>query len=351
MPDRVLNELSTAYGLTVGQLQRLQILDGTLVEDVTLPAGTATLVPHGLGRAYRGFFIVKGHSGGAGSSSSSSTTTTFGTLYRWDGTQVTDFTYEYGSGASLSVDTWPGDGRTPAIKITLPASLTSGELHLWSVTDLILPTRYWAHMNINEQDGSTSQKAGHVFSMLDYQHFVAWMKYSSAGTSAFYKANNGAPVVRSATYTVGVEDTGANYDSSYMMITVDSIAPTASLDPTVRGHIGGPMYQPGSGSDMFTWASWGSAGYDSSWRTTSPLKYGFGVYATGAVATSTAIYISSLYVATDPASTDTSETYTSAVASTTSSGVTEDTTSTDFDRTKFMRLTAASDQTVNLWVF
>lgn len=42
---------------------RSDILDGRLVEDVAFPLAAPVLVPHGLGRAYKGYILVRGPGG------------------------------------------------------------------------------------------------------------------------------------------------------------------------------------------------------------------------------------------------------------------------------------------------
>lgn len=43
----------------IDQLNRLPILDGRLLEDITLVAGVPQAIPHKLGRAFRGWFPTR----------------------------------------------------------------------------------------------------------------------------------------------------------------------------------------------------------------------------------------------------------------------------------------------------
>ncbi len=57
--DEEVNALSRNVMDFVSQLYNVPILDGLLIEGVELDSATSTIVNHGLGRAIRGWIIVK----------------------------------------------------------------------------------------------------------------------------------------------------------------------------------------------------------------------------------------------------------------------------------------------------
>lgn len=61
--DPELRKLSEQVQTALIPVFKSDILDGRLVEDVAFPLAAPVLVPHGLGRAYKGYILVRGPSG------------------------------------------------------------------------------------------------------------------------------------------------------------------------------------------------------------------------------------------------------------------------------------------------
>lgn len=349
MPDKLIDELASNYEQSLGQLQKLALLDGVLLEGIELTT-TPALIPHKLKRKYRGLILVKGHEGGSGSGSgaSSSVTTSYGTIYRWDGTAVTGFTdIGAGSGASLSLSTQTGGNPEPAIQIDTPAG-SGTTLYGWWIDGILCPTEYWMHAVVDTASDA-DMDCGVLFHGVDQDKYFFYGKIGNTATSVFLRNNNNAMATRGSTVTIATE--AATNDLSYIQLTASGILPTASTDPGLRGHIGGPNFVPTSAAQIVNIADWGT--WDAGWQTAETgWRVGIAALhrAAGAFAAGT-FKISQLAVGAHPAGANSTSNYATAFYTSQASGITEDVTSTDFDRSRFIRLSAASSQTVSLWVF
>ena len=142
--DRTTEMLQSSTGLTIDVLQRLQILDGHLLRNVAIGT-TNTDVEHKLNRRLRGWFQVRGQKGATSSTgSSASATTVHGTIWRWNETDVSEFTSVVGTGASLAAGTFTYGGtsttapKIPCINVSFPASAGAAN-YLWTVNSLSMP--------------------------------------------------------------------------------------------------------------------------------------------------------------------------------------------------------------------
>ena len=56
--DRVLESMQDSVQRSLSPLTRIPFLNGRLIEDISMTAATTNEIAHGLGRAYRGWFVV-----------------------------------------------------------------------------------------------------------------------------------------------------------------------------------------------------------------------------------------------------------------------------------------------------
>lgn len=57
-PDRVMNTIQDNVETALRPLLTNPLLDGTLIENVSIPTGSPKTIEHGLGRAVRGWYVV-----------------------------------------------------------------------------------------------------------------------------------------------------------------------------------------------------------------------------------------------------------------------------------------------------
>lgn len=354
MPTRIIEELSQNGALQLSQLQKIALMDGVLIEDISLTAGVDAYIPHRLGRRYAGFFVVRGHRSQSATATATASTV-YGTIYRWPGDSVDMFTNTVATSGtpSLALGTMVDDCGDPCIDVTVPAT-AAGAQHqwIWTINDVTVPSRFYMSAVVDSKGVSGPWDVGIVFCYLDSTHWIISGKTGAVNSIATTRWNGTTGrETRAATNTTQTQVGGAGGDTAFVINTIETKLPTASTDPGLRGFFNGPHGKPETSSAYINATDY-SASWESGWRQdVTGWQIGIGVMKrfTGASSQQT-FQITNLYAGAHPGSYDTT-TSTAVVTSSSASGFTEDLTSTDFDRAKFIKITPAVTQTVSLWVF
>ncbi len=352
--DRTTEMLQSSTGLTIDVLQRLQILDGHLLRNVAIGT-TNTDVEHKLNRRLRGWFQVRGQKGATSSTgSSASATTVHGTIWRWNETDVSEFTSVVGTGASLAAGTFTYGGtsttapKIPCINVSFPASAGAAN-YLWTVNSLSMPEDFQMRCIAEGDSAFANAYVGFCLMYQDATHWCTWTRYPGAATARFHRYNGTAIQGMSATPSMpNIQIGGSTAHLGPLSCTMITKFPTASADPGMISHVGldGGAWSATNGLAVDS-ATGITTGWHAGWRqATTSWQVGIALIVLGATAAGTC-KIGKLAAVANASST-TTQTTTAINTASGGLGLREETSPDD---TKFLRLVAGEAATVDLWVF